>query len=147
MTLQDHIHIATTLNGTPEFSPIHKWKVPFPEFNEEPEIIYSKKRTSKGKLRWHTVQDANGPIQFENVSTMLTIKSDDTYTARQYVNFLKLMNGKSVYYVGFEHADDGADHTNDIKTMRLRIGRIRPMVVDFSWCMVEVELTDDFTVV
>jgi hypothetical protein len=56
------------------------------------------------------------------------------------------MNGESVYFVDFDHAADGADHTPFVKAMKFQIGRPRPMTPMLNYYTVDIDLTDDNTV-
>ena len=145
--INDHIHLARTLSGSPEFSPIHTFKVIYPDYQEIPHVILSTKRTSKGKLRWHTIDTVDGPVQLMDFRMTVKCLTDNTYSARQYLAFLEDMNGRQVFYVDIDHANTGSDHTSDIKTMRFQISKVHPMVVDLSYYQVEISLDDDFSVV
>lgn len=146
MSLQSHIHLGLTVNGSPEFAPIYQWKVAFPNYDELPEVVLSIKRTSTGKLRVHTINDAYGPVQFMNYRMTLKLNSDNTYSARDYLSFLEFMNGKSVYFVDFDHPADGADHSAYVKTMLFQISRPKPMTPMLDFYFVDIELTDNHTV-
>lgn len=145
MSLQSHVHIALTLGGAPEFAPIYSWKLV--RYDEEPEVILALKRTSSGKLRAHAIENVNGPIQFMGYGITIKISNDDPLVTRQYVGYLKAMNGRTVYFVDFDHAADGADHTADVKAMVLQISRVKPMSTMLNYYEIDVNLSDANTVV
>jgi hypothetical protein len=141
--MQDHVHIALTTGGIPEFAPIYSWRVIFPDYIPVPEVILSSKRTSKGKLRWHTINDASGPIQFMNYQMSLKLYNDSSVTTLQQLGYLTAMNGQQVKYVDLDHVANGVDHTSYIKAMRLQINRIRPITPTLNYIEVDIDLTDD----
>lgn len=144
MALQDHVHLALTLGGSPEFAPIYKWKIT--DYIEEPEVIISVKRTSKAKLRVHTIDNESGPIQLMNFKLTIKIIDDETYSARQYLAFLKAMNGRNCYYVDIDHSADGADHTNDVKLVEVQINRMKPQSTMLNYYLIDIDLLDNYTV-
>jgi len=144
MALQDHLHLALTLSGSPEFAPVHSWKAS--GYQELPEIILAQKRTSLGKLRFHTIHNSMGTVKFMNFQLTLKCLTDNSYTGREYLAFLEAMNGESVFFVDFDHADDGSDHTPYVLTMKMQINRVRPMTTILNYYMVDLELFDDHTV-
>lgn len=144
MSMQDHVHIALTLGGSPEFAPIHEWKVT--DYQEMPKVILSSKRTSNGKLRWHTINTVDGAIKFMDYRMTLSCLTDDTYTGRQYKAFLEAMNGEDVYFVDFDHPMDGSDHTSAIVAMKLQISRVKPMTPALNYYLIDIELEDNHTV-
>lgn len=146
--LQNHIHLGLTLTGSPEFSPLYKWAVIYPNYQDMPDVIVGLKRGISGKLFKHRLQVAGTAIKFDNYRMTIKVAADDTYTLQQRIAQIKAMNGESVYFCDIDHADDGTDHTADVKTMFLRITSTgkpyTPMIVRYDY---EIELTDDYTVV
>jgi len=144
--MQTHLHLALTLGGSPEYAPVFKWKSSFSDFSEEPAIITSIKRTSKGKLRFHAIENSDGPIQWMNYHTTLKLL-DGATTARQQLEVVKAMNGKTVYFVHPDHSVDGTDHRSYIKKMKLQITGAKAITPNLSYYLVNVELIDDNAVV
>lgn len=144
MPLQSHIHLDTSLGGSPENAPVLKWGVT--DRLDIPEVIISFERGLTGKLHSHVLTDSSGPVQFNNYRYTVRVIAEGTYTLEQRMAFLKAFHGKQVYLVDLFHANDGADHTNDIRTMIARIGEFAPVGPGLPYFDVDVELIDDDTV-
>ena len=147
MTVQNHVHIGLTLTGTPEFSPLYKWAVTYPNYQDTPNVTMGLKRGISGKLFVHVLQSGGVPVQFNDYRMTIKVVADDTNTLAERISFIKAMNGRLVKVCLIDHADDGTDHTADVKDMVLRIvstGKpYTPMIIRYDY---EIELVDNFTI-
>ena len=142
MSLQSHVHLDTSLTGSPEYSPTLKWVTT--DRLDIPEVVMTLRRTLSGKLRAHTLNDASGvPILFQNYQYTIKVQADTTYTLEQRMGFLKAMSGKKVYFCDHFHAIDGADHTTYVREMRLEVGQFPPSSPGLSFFLVDVKLEDE----
>lgn len=114
-TVQNHIHIDTTVSGSGEKAPPQKWIVH--DRREIPVIFLNIKRTKTGKLRPNIILNAGNPVEITNFQYELRVRNDGVHDAIYYKALVKSMLGKTVYLVDSEHCDDGVDHTAFVKTM------------------------------
>lgn len=146
MAVQDHIHLAMTTGGTPEFAPVYKWPVRFPDFAEIPDPIIGLQRTNSGRLEKHVLRGPSGPLVFQNFRFIVRVGPDYTYTVEERIDQLKAMVAQPVYFCPPRHAADGADHTADWLVMFLaKVGDIVPLDPLMQRFYVPVELVDDHT--
>jgi len=141
MPLQNHIHLSSTLTGSPEYSPNIKWAVADRE--DIPVVIASLERALSGKLYNFVLSSGGVPVQLTDYSFIVKVFADDTYTVDEYADFLKAMNGKSVYFCDNFHANDDADHTSDVKNMVILVGEFPTESPGLPFFFVDVKLTDD----
>lgn len=139
MAIQNHIHISSTLLGSPEYSPDGKYRAL--QRRIAPEAIITWKRGLTGKLYLHLLVDVSGdPIIFENFEYQLKI------TAAEFTT-LKSELGKRVYFVDHDHVADDADHTDHVKTYAfVAMEAVEPFTTALEDFMVNVTLVDDETV-
>lgn len=145
--VQNHIHISKTLLGSPEFSPDQKWAVVFPNYTPQPRTIVGLKWGLTGKLAVHRLQSAGATIKFKDYRITIKIAATDTETLSDRIADIQAMNGETVNFIPIMHADDGTDHTADVKVMFLQIlstGKpYTPMIMRYDY---EIQLTDANTV-
>lgn len=139
MALQNHIHLDTSLGGAPENAPTNTWKA----FARTPEfkILASFARSVTGKLQVQVLNSSGTPIQFKNFEYEIKAESKtDLETLASY-------QGKTVYFVDHYHADDGEDHTDDVRTMVMGpLGKIKVPAVNEPYYSVDITLYDNDTV-
>ncbi len=141
MPLQNHIHLDVNISDTGEKAPVRTWKIR--ERNVVPSVVLSLQRTLTGHLRRHILSDAGNPVSFRDYQYMIKVTASDTETVEEALDALIGMLGKVVYLVDIVHADNGSDHTGDIKTMVFEeIGDITPINTMLEWYYVAVTLRD-----
>lgn len=142
MPLQNHIHLAVLpLGSAPELAPTLKWKVT--DRLEIPKPLATARYTLTGKLKRHAVVSGGNLVQKVDFKYTIKVQADYTYTLDQRRDQLKAMNGALVKLCDVFHANDGADHTSDVKTMFCaRVGEFAPIGPGLQYFLVQVELLD-----
>jgi hypothetical protein len=139
--LQNHIHLSTTLGGSPENAPDLKWVAS--DRKEIPVVFLELPRTLTGRLKRHMLTDDSGEVQLTNYLYVIKVQADFSYTLEQRRAQLKAMHGKVVYLCDHFHASSGSDHTADVVTMVCkRVGEFVPVGPGLPFFQVEVELED-----
>ncbi len=138
MTTQDHVHISTTLSGSPEFSPTNEFKAQI--LAPQTSIEVSINRAKSGKLLVNRLLSGGNPVVFLDYDLTLIVTDAERTT-------LIGMLGKPVYYVDLDHVDDGSDHTTYVKTMFFsQMGDHKEFDPKRARWTVHVMLIDDDTV-
>ena len=145
MAVQAHIHLDSSLTGSPEYSPTLKWVAV--DRLDIPEVMFSIERTLTGRLKTHVLTDTNGPVQFQNYRYTIRVQPDGVYSLEERVDLLKALDGHEVYLVDHFHPVDGVDHTANVRTMFLQVGEF-PMThgPGLPYFDVDIDLTDADTV-
>lgn len=147
MALQNHIHLGLTLTGSPELAPLYKWAVVYPNYVPIPNVVIGLKRSITGKLQTHRLQTGGSAIKFKDYRLTIKVDDDGVSTLQQRIGFIEAMNGEVVKFCPIHHANDGTDHTADIKNMFLRIvSQGKPYTPNIIRYDFEIELTDAYTV-
>ena len=120
MPFQDHIHLDTVIGDAPENAPTLIWAAT--KRSPSYQVFATFKRGITGKLQMQVASDSGGdPLQFNDMEYTIKCASQTT------VETLVAMLGKQVYLVDHYHANDGEDHTDDIRTMMFaQVGSIEP---------------------
>lgn len=138
MAVQNHIHLDTSLGGAPENAPSATYKVV--EWTPFPTLELAVARGLTGKLFFDTITSGGNPVWFDNQDLQLQVSLAEFKAIRALI-------GRQVYYVENDHANDGADHTSDVRTMRLAavkyLRRVDPMLITN---LIAISLIDDDTV-
>lgn len=137
---QNHLHLARTLNGNPEYAPEYQWSATQREDVSEGTVtlVYS----INGQFTPYVLSDANGPVLFQNWRYQVKVEETPTETLAQRIEALKDMNGRVVFLVDFVHPDDGEDHTDYVQRVFCRVGEFPPDHPTLLHFYVNVELTD-----
>ena len=142
MPTQNHIHLSLTIGGAPENAPDTKWKtlerIPIPT------LLGSVERTMSGHFRHFETRDEGGnPVRPVDMYYKVIVRDEYSDDVETRLDKLIAMLGEVVYLVDHKHADDGEDHTANIKTMHLtEIGEIVPVSVGLFRYEVEITLSD-----
>lgn len=140
MATQTHLHLAKLLTGAPEHAPEYQWQATKREdFVESTQTLV---RAVDGTFTPYVLSNANGPILFQNWRYQIKIETTETESLDQRVAILKAMNGHIVQLCDHNHANDGEDHTSDIRQVLCRVGEFpadHPTLLHFY---VDIELTD-----
>jgi len=115
MTVQNHIHLSTTLQVSGEKAPDQSWKVH--DRVLQPLVFVSVRYSKRGNLLPNVLQSGGSPLLKTNFQYEIRARDDGTYTAEQNAATLMAMIGKTVYLVDNVHCDDGQDHTAFVRTM------------------------------
>ena len=107
-----------------------------------PEVVLSLKRTVRGNMRRHVLQDVNGPLQFRNFGVTVLVRPTDVQTAKERLDDLLDMNGYYAYYCDIIHAGDGTDHTADVRDVVVRVNQVPNQEPGLQFYVVDVELVD-----
>jgi hypothetical protein len=139
MTLQDHIHLDTTLQETGEKAPPAQYTVE--DWSPQDEVVLSFDRAWDGTPYWGVVEDGEGnPLNFVNMRYTLRVTLSEYYTLRDIL-------GYKVYLVDNDHVANGEDHTAYVRTMlfaeMVMAGYVNPALERLS---VQVLLVDADTV-
>ncbi len=140
MSLQNHIHLDTTISENGEKAPSTKWKA----LSRVPDVqVYaSVSRSITGKLQVQVASnDGELPTQFTNYEYTLKVTPTELAT-------LVSMLGKHVYLVDHYHCADNADHSEYIRTMFFaQMGNIKPPAENVDvYYAVTISLLDADTV-
>jgi hypothetical protein len=142
LPIQNHIHLAASLSGAPEYSPIYTWKATKRILN--PTIIAAPVRTLTGRLRKNVLSDSGSPMLFEDFHYTLVVKDEQIDDAWERIEILKAMLGKTVYLVDHYHQADGVNHTSEVRTMFFsRMGDVTGFTQTLIRYYVDIELTDN----
>ena len=141
---RDHIHLAETLGGSPEFAPIYKWKIK--EREEVPVVFINVQYTLRARLRVHRGLDENGNVvQLTNFLYRVKLIETGNDSVLVLKDRLKGLLGKPLYLCDSYHNADGEDHTPSIKEVYMTaMGGLKN---DFDatglrFYFVEIQLTD-----
>lgn len=122
MATQNHIHLSTTLSGAPENAPDITWKVREDGRQIIPNIVETHRRSLRGKLNKHRLRNSSGDIlRFTDFKYIIRLSDYGGLTKEERWDALVAMQGEQVYLVDNIHANDGEDHTSDVRTMYLYI--------------------------
>jgi hypothetical protein len=140
--LQDHIHLALTLGGTPENAPALKWSVT--DRQEIPSTIFAFDRGLGGTPLISVLADDSNVIkQYLSYSYIIVIKDYPDYTMQFRRQLLEQMDGKLVYLCDNHHAANGTDHTPDVRTMFVtKLGPLPAFNPDLFRFYCPIELMD-----
>lgn len=142
--LQDHIHLAATLGGAPEFAPVYTWTTS--DRVESPKVIMSMTRSLTGKLRKHVLKSGAQPVQFANYRYVVRL-GRNTDEAQEKAALLKSLYAQTVYFCDHYHPDDGTSHSSAVKTMFVAyVGDLKVFNPSLIRYYVELLLEDDNTV-
>jgi len=141
MPLQDHIHLSTTLSGSPEYSPNLEWAVN--DRNLIPVIFASMERSLNGKLNNFVLSSGGAPVQLVDYQFIIKVFADAVYTVEERADLLQAMNGKSVYFCDNFHAVTGTTHVADVKDMIISVGEFAAESPGLPFYYVDVKLTDN----
>lgn len=144
MPIQNHIHLSTTLDAEPEFSPNMKWKVQATGWSPVPEIVGSVRRTITGKLKVHHLTDGINPEKLMNwdysvrVSDYWEMSRDERYAA------LLNMQGKRAYLIDHDHPADSELHTDYIRPVYVDVvSGIETLTPMLDVLFFNIKLVDD----
>lgn len=145
MATQDHIHLSTSLGSAPENAPDIKWKVQQNGRQPIPNIIANHRRTLKSRLKLHRARDGSGNIiRLNDFKYILRVSDYWDMTKQERMDAILAMQGATVYLVDNIHADDGEDHTDDLKPMYFSIlSDVTPLDPMLQVEYVTVELKDN----
>lgn len=138
MALQNHCHISDELEPTGEKAPTYQWKVldriPIPT------VYASVKRAYNGKVLFSRLTDGTDPVVFTDFRLALKVTESE-------LQVLIGLLGKRVYFCDNYHADDGDDHTNDVRLMAFgQMDNPKAINATIVYYTVDIMLTDDNTV-
>lgn len=137
---QTHIHLAKLLTGAPEYAPEYKWRAT--ERQDFPEITQTLVRNLDGSFTPYVLSNQNGPIVFQHWRYKIKVEATETESLDQRIAILKAMNGRIVQLCDHIHADDGEDHTNDVRPVLCRVGEFPADHPTLDFFYVDIELTD-----
>lgn len=117
--VQNHIHLDSVIGGAPENAPTLTWRATdralVPRFTVE--IVEG----LTGVRFDHATED----VVYSDFMYELFLK-DGATTALAQLDLLMGLAGKRLYLVDHRHPDNGADHTDYIRTVRMtRMGEIQ----------------------
>lgn len=139
--VQNHIHLALTLNGSPEFSPLYTWIAQ--QVLDQPSGVAQVKYTLKGKLRPHVLNSGTVPVLYQDARYILYLQANASYTLAQRQAQLYALAGKRAYLVKHYHPDDGSDHTAYVTTVFVQqFGKQDPIGLSHQRFTIEVTLLD-----
>lgn len=116
MPLQSHIHLSGALGDAPENAPNLTWKVT--ERRLSIRFHGSVDYTRTAYIRPFDPKDSEGnPLVFTDYAYTVRIFDEDPNEANTLLTTLLAMLRKEVYLCDSFHANNGADHTSDIKTV------------------------------
>jgi len=142
MPIQNHIHLSTTLGSGPENAPNMLWQVT--DRRNVPVVFINLRRTTTGKLRPNRLVYDGSPVRLNNYSFTVKIKANEASTTQERMDALKAMHGQRVYFCDTYHADDGEDHTTDVKAMFVsEVGEFKVDHIKLDFYYVSVKLEDD----
>lgn len=131
-----------SIGGGPENAPDLKWSVT--DRLDTPQVFLSLRRSLNGKLRAHRLMNHNGVVQLNNFVYTVKVSADWGRTLEQSIEALKAMNGQDVWLCDVFHANDGDDHTPDVRPMVLsRMGAFPPIGPGLQHFYVDIELEDN----
>jgi hypothetical protein len=124
--VQDHVHLSTTLTGSPEFAPDMKWTVK----DRDENIIFRAEIVDSltGNIYAHVIQKDGIPVVRSDYQYTIKIIGDNDHNTFYYESLLNSLAGKYVYMVDNYHEDDGEDHTDSI--IQAFVSQIGPYPVD-----------------
>lgn len=138
MTVQDHIHLDTTIEET-FHSPVDTYTVE--HWAPQDEITLSFDRAWDGTPFWGVIQDESGnPVKFVNARYTLRVTLEEYYDLRELL-------GHKVYLVDNDHCANNTDHATYVREMLFvemaMAGYVNPLLERLS---VQVLLVDVDTV-
>lgn len=113
MTVQQHLHLATTLSGAPEFAPVYQWRTVY--FSPIPSFIANVQPTQDGSRHLSVVHADGAPLLYQNYEGVIIVEAESGYTIWERRDQLLAMLNRTVYFVPYDHPDDGQDHSAAIK--------------------------------
>lgn len=113
-SIQTHIHLASTLGGSPEYSPVYKWSVRDRQFAIRFSVTVDESLTM---VRYdHAVPDK----VYKDFYYELKIEGDETYSTEEYLDILiQMVKSGRVYLVDTVHVNDNEDHTDNVRVCRI----------------------------
>jgi hypothetical protein len=142
MPLQDHIHIAATVDTTGEKAPPLKWRVRSPNRIVIPIVFMRLRRSLNTSLRKNIATDEDGIIRLTNFRYKIALRADYGYTLQERVDQLMALNGVTGYLCDSIHANDGADHTADVKPYVIQVREFVPEDPGLQHYTVDVDFED-----
>lgn len=141
MPMQNHLHLSQTLGGSPENAPDLKWpaydRLPVPYVN------LNMRRAQNGVLHVNDLQRSGNTVQLLNFNYVLALRDYDGVDLTTRFAYLQAMQGQAVYLVDHEHADNGDDHTSDVRLMVLEyVGPYEKIDTALTHYRVEIKLID-----
>lgn len=107
--VQNHIHLSTTLTGSPEFAPDIKWKI---KDRKQTPAFYGELVPSLFGTRYaHVIKNGDNPVVYLDYSYEMYLINDTDSTAIEKLNVLIGLLGRELYLVDTIHCDNGEDHT------------------------------------
>ncbi len=145
LSIQDHIHIATTLTSGPEYAPFYKWHTTDRSLSTV--TMASIKRGLTGHLHTHVLTSGGVPIIFTPINFVVKVGTNgDVDGAESDAYILRSFLDKSVYFVDNKHVADGVDHTPYVKTMVVStVGDLKLFNPDLSIYFINITLEDNFS--
>lgn len=113
--VQGHIHLSASLGSAPENAPMWYWKAN--AVDEKPNAILRVARTLRGKAQVHVLKSGTLPIIFRTYGFLLAVYDYGGLSAKDRLDILEAMLGRSVYFCPHRHPADGEDHTPAVVNM------------------------------
>ena len=119
MPVQNHIHLSDTIGSAPENAPDLTWKVT--ERVIVPSFTVDIVQGLTGVRFDYAIEDTT----YQDVVYDILLHDTIGYSALDQLEDLIGLAGKRLYLCDSVHADDGADHTSDVKLVRMsKMGEI-----------------------
>lgn len=112
--VRDHIHLASTLSESPEYSPVFKWKIRDRQIAIRFSVTVDESLTM---VRFdHDVPDK----VYKDFYYELKVEGDETYSTEEYLDILiQMIKDGLVYLVDTFHVADNEDHTDNVRVCRI----------------------------
>ena len=145
--VQDHIHLASTLEIGGELAPIYKWTAS----SREQAVIFSAnvRRSLTGKPYAHVIKKAGVPVLQHDFIYTIRLEGDadlgvpGSNTVWDYQDRLVDMAGRHLYLVDHRHCIDGLNHTAYIRPVLLsRIANLKDEHPLLKYFYVQIYLND-----
>lgn len=107
--IQNHIHLAETLGGSPEHAPIYTWKAR--DRSRKALMTGQVALSLQGYVYTHVVKRAAVPVVRFDYRYELSIRATGADSTFDLMDRLEGMLGKKLYLVDHRHGDDGTNHS------------------------------------
>ncbi len=141
MAIQNHIHLAETLEASGEKAPIYDWVAS----DREKIVVFNAniRRSLTGRPFAHVVKKSGVTVVHFDYTYVVKIEGDGVLTTEEYEDRLNSLAGKQLYLVDHRHCADGADHSSFVTPVFLsQIGNYKADHTLLRYFYVPIYLND-----